>query len=236
VCACARLCLLQDCALDIRPLKGSTQNFALAYKRNNPEFASRMLRIEIALAQALRSGMVLVDDASDVQAKVQRNCSVSRKRIPLTEKDSFLDCQRWAGNALEARPTEFGATAGWGERGMKGWVVVVVHAGVLVAAFLLCLILLLLGMVCFCTLRLVRASPSLLSAWQASSSPYHSPHNLSFRVIKKTLSPLVPRSTRWKRLRRPFPARSSRRRWLVGYWCGRYSWPFEDAERGVAVL
>ena len=160
--SCARLCFLQDCALDIRPLKGSTQNFALAYKRNNPEFASR-LRIEIALAQALRSGMVLVDDASDVQAKVQRNCSVSRKGIPLREKDSFLGSQRWAGNALEARPTEFGVTAGWGERGMMGWVVVVVHVGVLVAAFLLCLILLLLGMVCFCTLRLVRASPSLFS-------------------------------------------------------------------------
>jgi hypothetical protein len=160
--SCARLCFLQDCALDIRPLKGSTQNFALAYKRNNPEFASR-LRIEIALAQALLSGMVLVDDASDVQAKVQRNCSVSRKGIPLREKDSFLGSQRWAGNALEARPTEFGVTAGWGERGMMGWVVVVVHVGVLVAAFLLCLILLLLGMVCFCTLRLVRASPSLFS-------------------------------------------------------------------------
>jgi hypothetical protein len=162
VCSCARLCFLQDCALDIRPLKGSTQIFALAYKRNNPEFASR-LRIEIALAQALLSGMVLVDDASDVQAKVQRNCSVSRKGIPLREKDSFLGSQRWAGNALEARPTEFGVTAGWGERGMMGWVVVVVHVGVLVAAFLLCLILLLLGMVCFCTLRLVRASPSLFS-------------------------------------------------------------------------
>ena len=160
--SCARLCFLQDCALDIRPLKGSTQIFALAYKRNNPEFASR-LRIEIALAQALLSGMVLVDDASDVQAKVQRNCSVSRKGIPLREKDSFLGSQRWAGNALEARPTEFGVTAGWGERGMMGWVVVVVHVGVLVAAFLLCLILLLLGMVCFCTLRLVRASPSLFS-------------------------------------------------------------------------
>jgi hypothetical protein len=160
--SCARLCFLQDCALDIRPLKGSTQNFALAYKRNNPEFASR-LRIEIALAQALLSGMVLVDDASDVQAKVQRNCSVSRKGIPLREKDSFLGSQRWAGNALEARPTEFGVTAGWGERGMMGWVVVVMHVGVLVAAFLLCLILLLLGMVCFCTLRLVRASPSLFS-------------------------------------------------------------------------
>ena len=160
--SCARLCFLQDCALDIRPLKGSTQNFALAYKRNNPEFASR-LRIEIALAQALLSGMVLVDDASDVQAKVQRNCSVSRKGIPLREKDSFLGSQRWAGNALEARPTEFGVTAGWGERGMMGWVVVVVHVGVLVAAFILCLILLLLGMVCFCTLRLVRASPSLFS-------------------------------------------------------------------------
>ena len=160
--SCARLCFLQDCALDIRPLKGSTQIFALAYKRNNPEFASR-LRIEIALAQALLSGMVLVDDASDVQAKVQRNCSVSRKGIPLREKDSFLGSQRWAGNALEARPTEFGVTAGWGERGMMGWVLVVVHVGVLVAAFILCLILLLLGMVCFCTLRLVRASPSLFS-------------------------------------------------------------------------
>jgi hypothetical protein len=170
--SCARLCFLQDCALDIRPLKGSTQNFALAYKRNNPEFASR-LRIEIALAQALRSGMVLVDDASDVQAKVQRNCSVtnnyerncsvSRKGIPLREKDSFLGSQRWAGNALEVRSTEFGVTAGWGERGMMGWVLVVVHVGVLVAAFILCLILLLLGMVCFCKLRLVRASPSLFS-------------------------------------------------------------------------
>jgi len=160
--SCARLCFLQDCALDIRPLKGSTQNFALAYKRNNPEFASR-LRIEIALAQALLSGMVLVDDASDVQAKVQRNCSVSRKGIPLREKDSFLGSQRWAGNALEVRSTEFGVTAGWGERGMMGWVLVVVHVGVLVAAFILCLILLLLGMVCFCKLRLVRASPSLFS-------------------------------------------------------------------------
>ncbi len=170
--SCARLCFLQDCALDIRPLKGSTQIFALAYKRNNPEFASR-LRIEIALAQALLSGMVLVDDASDVQAKVQRNCSVtnnyerncsvSRKGIPLREKDSFLGSQRWAGNALEVRSTEFGVTAGWGERGMMGWVLVVVHVGVLVAAFILCLILLLLGMVCFCTLRLVRASPSLFS-------------------------------------------------------------------------
>ena len=200
VCLRARVCLralvlVQDCALDIRPLKGSTQNFALAYKRNNPEFASRMLRIEIALAQALQSGRVLVDDASDVRAKVQRNCSVSRKRIPLTEKDSFLDGhQRWTGNTLEARPTEFGVTAGWGERGMMGWVVVVVHAGVLVAAFLLCLILLLLGMGCFCTLRLVRASSSLLS----SKLLLHltTPHTISASESSKIPYPLLSRAAR----------------------------------------
>ena len=137
------ICSSQDCALDSSPLKGSTQNFALAYKRNKLEFAATALRIEIALAQVLEGQVVSTDwDASSMQEKVQQNCS---------EGGDMIRRQRGASEEWQARPIEFGGSIGWAEPGTMGWVVVAAHAGVLVAALLFCLVLVLCGMVCLCT-------------------------------------------------------------------------------------
>ena len=145
-CLCARehmICLSQDCALDSSPVKGSTQNFALAYKRNKLEFAATALRIEIALAQVLEGRNLSMDwDASGMRETVQQNCS---------KEDDMLRRQRGTSEEWQARPIEFGGSIGWAEPGTMGWVVVAAHAGVLVAAFLFCLVLVLCGMVCLCT-------------------------------------------------------------------------------------
>jgi len=137
------ICLSQDCALDSSPVKGSTQNFALAYKRNKLEFAATALRIEIALAQVLEGRNLSMDwDASGMRETVQQNCS---------KEDDMLRRQRGTSEEWQARPIEFGGSIGWAEPGTMGWVVVAAHAGVLVAAFLFCLVLVLCGMVCLCT-------------------------------------------------------------------------------------